>query len=52
MHESTFVHITIILVRAMRVAVKSAWLSVCGPASVSDAKVCAQLLIQVQRVFL
>lgn len=36
----------------MRVAVESARLSVCGPASVSEAKVCAQLLVQVQRVFL
>lgn len=52
MHESTLVHITIILVRAMRVAVDSAGLSVCGPASVSNAKVCEQLLVQVQGVFL
>lgn len=51
MHEST-VHVTIILVRAVRVAVDGARLSVCGPASVSDAKVRAQLLVQVQRVFL
>lgn len=52
MHESTPVHITVIFVRAMRVAVDSARLAVCGPASVSDAKVCEQLLVQVQRVFL
>lgn len=48
MHVSTLLYITVILVRAMRVAVESARLSVCGPASVSDAKVCAQFLIQVQ----
>lgn len=52
MHESTLVHITVIFVRAMRVAVDSARLAVCGPASVSKAKVCEQLLVQVQRVFL
>lgn len=44
-------HITIVLVRAMRVAVESAGLSVCGPASVSNSKVCEQLLVQVQWVF-
>lgn len=52
MYISTSAHITIILVRAMRVAVDSAWLSMCGPASVSKAKVCAQLRVQVQCVFL
>lgn len=36
----------------MRVAVESARLSVCGPSSVSEAKVCAELLVQFQRVFL
>lgn len=49
--DTTLFHITIILVRAMRVAVESARLSVCGPASVSKAKVCEQLLVQVQQVF-
>lgn len=45
-------HVTVILVGAVRVAVDGTRLSVCRPASVSDAKVCAQLLVQVQRVFL
>lgn len=48
MHEGALVHTTIIFVRAMRVAVDSAWLAMCGPASVSNAKVCQQLLAQVQ----
>lgn len=44
--------VTIILVRAVRVAVDDAGLSVRGPASVSNAKVREELLLQVQRVFL
>lgn len=47
----SLVRVTIVLVGALRVAVDGARLSVCGPASVSDAKVCVQLLIQVHRVF-
>lgn len=44
--------VTIVLVGAVRVAVDDAGLSVCGPASVSDAKVREELLLQVQRIFL
>lgn len=42
---------TIFLVGAMRVAVDSTRLSVCGPASVSNAEMCVKLLVQVQGVF-
>lgn len=38
---------TIVLVRAVRVAVDRTRLPVRGPASVSNAKMCVQLLIQV-----
>lgn len=44
--------VTIVLVGAVRVAVDDAGLSVRGPASVSDAEVGEQLLLQVQRIFL
>lgn len=44
--------VTVVLVGAVRVAVDDAGLSVRGPASVSDAEVCEELLLQVQRVSL
>lgn len=44
--------VTVVLVGAVRVAVDDAGLSVRGPAGVSDAEVCEELLLQVQRVFL
>lgn len=43
---------TIVFVRAMGVAVDGAGLAVCGPAGVSQAEVCVELLFQVQRIFL
>lgn len=45
-------HITVVLVGAVGVTVEGAGLPVCGPACVSQAEVCVQLLIQVQQVFL
>lgn len=47
MYGSTF---TVVLVRALRVAVEGAGFSVRGPARVSQAKVCGQLLLKVQGV--
>lgn len=44
--------VTVVLVGAVRVAVDDAGLPVRGPASVSDAKVGKELLLQVQRIFL
>lgn len=43
---------TVVFVRAMGVAVDGAGLAVCGPAGVSQAEVCVELLFQVQRIFL
>lgn len=43
---------TIVFVRAMGVAVDGAGLAVCGPAGVSQAEVCVELLFQVQRILL
>lgn len=51
-HRRTPGCVTIIFVRAVRVAVDDAGFSVRGPASVSNAKVLVELLLQVQRVFL
>ena len=50
--ERALVRVTVVLVGAVRVAVDDAGLSVRGPASVSDAEVCEELLLQVQRVSL
>lgn len=44
--------ITVVLVRAMRVAVHSAGFSVCRPTSVSDAKVRVHFHFQINRVIL
>lgn len=43
---------TVVFVRAMGVAVDGAGLAVCGPAGVSQAEVCVELLFQVQWIFL
>lgn len=44
--------VTVVLVRAMRVAVDSAGFSVRRPARVSDAKVCVHDHFQIHRVIL
>lgn len=43
---------TVVFVRAMGVAIEGAGLAVCGPAGVSQAEVCVELLFQVQGIFL